>query len=850
MGLAGREAQSEALSDAMQQAEILNAIGFVESSLGKEGDALKDYRKVLGLIPRLDPGAEARCVEANARNGMGVAWERLGQEEKALASFRAALALENTASGPDAGANRADTLNRIGVVYSDLGQKKKALELFLRALPQYPAEETEGKAITLNNVGWTRSELGDQAAALRDLENAYAMQVRLDDTLGQAYTLDSIGMVRSRLHETDSALTAYRQSVKKAEKAEDRFVEAHALWETGEIDFGKGDLAGAIENHLAALDLATAIRNPGLEGDIQGSLMRDYSGRNTDAAIFFGINAVNAYQQIRRGIAGMESGVQVGFAQLKSPVYRELAELLTQRSELARAEEVLDLLQEEELREVVRGGSEPAEAKTKPLPLTGAQQAAAGAMPAAEAKAATLVGINLEYATLVRQRTPEDDPRLVKLRQQIEAGNREVSELLDQLMAEELKPAGAKMASELGIDERNTVSGLQIALQRLGPGVLGIRLVLGDEHVYALVVTANARKRVELPVQPAVLRDQAGKTWNALRHLDPGAQSLLGTLYGEVVAPLEDELKALEATAPAGGGAAPTVLWSLDGVLRYIPMAALYDGQHYLVERFNNVLVTPASYTDLKRGAALGGVKPETLAMGLAKSYGGLPALCGVMPELEAVVRDTRVTESHGALQGRLLADDKVTLAALEQELSDESKPHIVHIASHFVFAPPDGSEPYLLLAGEDRAGPQGYAWSLSGIEDSAISFEGTKLLTLSACSTATDAATGDGRELESPGMIAQQKGAEAVLGTLWDVADTSTSMLMSDFYARWIGHPQEGKAEALRQAQIDLLKGRSRPEKAGGSQCRADGAAPGTSAGDYSHPYYWAPFVLMGNYE
>ncbi len=61
---------------------------------------------------------------------------------------------------------------------------------------------------------------------------------------------------------------------------------------------------------------------------------------------------------------------------------------------------------------------------------------------------------------------------------------------------------------------------------------------------------------------------------------------------------------------------------------------------------------------------------------------------------------------------------------------------------------------------------------------------------------------------MDSPGMIAQQNDAEAVLATLWDVNDASTSRLMGDFYARWVKDPADGKVEALRQTQIALLKG------------------------------------------
>jgi CHAT domain-containing protein len=125
-------------------------------------------------------------------------------------------------------------------------------------------------------------------------------------------------------------------------------------------------------------------------------------------------------------------------------------------------------------------------------------------------------------------------------------------------------------------------------------------------------------------------------------------------------------------------------------------------------------------------------------------------------------------------------------------------------------------------------------------------------LLALSACSTAKGDAAKDGLEMDSLGMIAQQKDAEAVLATLWDVSDASTSRLMSDFYARWINDPIAGKAEALRQAQLDLLRG---PVAASGARSERGFETvlePGRAAEHmgYAHPFYWAPFVLIGNFQ
>jgi CHAT domain-containing protein len=241
------------------------------------------------------------------------------------------------------------------------------------------------------------------------------------------------------------------------------------------------------------------------------------------------------------------------------------------------------------------------------------------------------------------------------------------------------------------------------------------------------------------------------------------------------------------------------------------------------------------------------------LAMGLSKSYGGLPALPGVMPELAAVVHDPAVPESHGPMEGRLLPNEQFTLAALKTELGAGKTFAVVHIASHFVVETGSGEEPFLMMGGEDTGDAKGYEWNLSEMEHSTVAFHGTRLLTLSACSTAKDYKTRDGTEMDSLGMIAQQKDAEAVLATMWDVNDASTSRLMSDFYTRWVKNPAAGKAEALRQAQLALLHDSAAAAPNGGKERGPQLEQDETSMGresKYSHPFYWAPFVLIGNYQ
>lgn len=105
--------------------------------------------------------------------------------------------------------------------------------------------------------------------------------------------------------------------------------------------------------------------------------------------------------------------------------------------------------------------------------------------------------------------------------------------------------------------------------------------------------------------------------------------------------------------------------------------------------------------------------------------------------------------------------------------------------------------------------------------------FQAVDLLTLSACDTALGQSDGNGRELESLAVLVQRQGAKAVLASLWPVADHGTALFMQALYAA-LQKPDLDPGGALREAQLTLLT--------------ADPA--------FSHPYFWAPFVLMGDWR
>ena len=173
----------------------------------------------------------------------------------------------------------------------------------------------------------------------------------------------------------------------------------------------------------------------------------------------------------------------------------------------------------------------------------------------------------------------------------------------------------------------------------------------------------------------------------------------------------------------------------------------------------------------------------------------------------------------------------------------------MLHIASHFVFKPANEITSYLVLG-------DGSPLTLLQMKNE-LRFSGTDMMTLSACNTAMAGSGTTGREIEGFGVLAQNQGAKAVLATLWPVMDKSTGIFMQNLYR--LRHEKKlNKAEALQQAQIMFIRGEIKGSGSDGDRERNQAMKGLPGMGDkgdikapapYSHPYYWAPFILMGNW-
>ncbi len=800
-------------------AELLNNIGVAYAGLGERQKALDYYMQALAVA---HAGAD-RKREANLLNNIGFVDSELGEKKKALDYLNQALTMWRTAGDRT---HEARTLENIGTVYFDLGQAQKALESFTQALPILrQAGDNQAVAVTLNNIGFVNASLGQRQVALGDYRQALEIQHALPGGREEeARTLNNIGLLDEEMGDHEKALEAFNQSLPLRRATGDVDGESRTLGNLGLVYFHLGQTQTALDFFYKSLPLVLEVNDPLIVAGTFHNLMLAQQADHPGLAVFYGKQAVDAVQKVRGNLQGMEKQLQKSFLVSHQDMYRDLAGLLIDQGRLPEAQEILDLLKAQEYAEFVRGSNTKA---LKPPSRTPEEEQAESKQAAS---AAPVIALGQEWLALRAKplRTPEEDARFQQLTGQLAQANQAMDDFYRQLYVF----FGNKPEANREVGLVKADAGTLKSLLAKMPGTVALYTLVGAARYQVIVITGSATIAREYPIGEKALNQKIALLQEKLRDPAQDPRPAAKELYDILVGPVEKDLEQAHAQ---------TLVWALSGALRYLPVAALYDGKQYLAERFANANITSANLANLREKPNAAGM--EVVAMGISRKYDGmpedsLPALPRVAGELYDIVKDPRVGDSHGVLPGSILLDSQFTEKALEEEFSHPQP--VVHIASHFVFHPGDGKKSYLLLAGKESAGA-GYPLTLAEFSSNPnLDMADTELLTLSACETGLTGATGSGVEVDGLGTTAQLKGARAVLSSLWEVDDSSTGELMADFYRRWAGG-NVTKVEALRQAQVSLLEGKILP--------RPDLANPNAPT-SFAHPYYWAPFILMGNWQ
>ncbi|MEO0769685.1 MAG: CHAT domain-containing protein [Cyanobacteria bacterium J06649_4] len=839
-------------------AKSLNSIGIIYRLQGSYVEALDYHQNSLELARQIEEGE----IEAKALVGLAIVHQLQGRYPEALNYSQQSLEASQ-ASGNRATESQA--LNTIGTIYRLQGRYAEALENFLHSLDIIRSiNDSAGEAQTLNNIGYIYQFQGDYVGALDYFQQGLTLVNKIDDVAGRAQAFNNIANIYRAQKDYSAALNYYQQSLKISLSLGDPVSEAGTLTNIGNIHLSQGDFSEAlnyyqqslvIDQELGDLDKkADTLLNIGLAYRLQGDydnalnyyqqslvINRELADlpsealtlakvgyvfslqeRPTLAAILLK-QSVSTYEDIRYSNRQLSQELQDSYARTIEGTYRLLADSLLQQDRVLEAQQVLDLLKVQELYAYLRGtpGKRGALSILKPEQeiLDGYDELTTTAIELSQELESLRSIVEDERSSEQRQRIST----LIKLQEDINqqfrsfASSRDVYALLDQLTPA-LQDATVRLSS---------LNRLQRELPDLNAALI-YPLILEDRLEIVVMVPGSPPLRRTVENLTSV---ELNRTILDLRQaLDspnndpfPAAQQL----YDWLIRPIEDDL------AQAG---VTSLIYAPDGQLRYVPLAALHDGESWLIERYhlNNITAesltefddVPASNPRVLAGAFTDASITHPVEIdGQTLSFAGLPFAGTELDNLEATRPDIKS-----------FRDRNFTLEAVKGIMNEYE---ILHFATHAAFVNSNPEDSFILFGNGDRPNLLDIGnWTLSNVD----------LVVLSACETGLDG-FGNGAEILGMGYQFQLSGAGAVMASLWSVSDRGTQDLMTRFY----DHLGQGKAKAkaLQQAQIGLINS---SDEDIASAIRGGLAPAGTSQNlpeslkGFRHPHYWAPFILIGN--
>ncbi len=840
------------LGDDPEQLHTLTTIGSVLSQLGRFDEAEAAFHEGLRLMDLRPDGEPAG--QLGILNNLATLWRDRGRPDAALQTAQRAVALATRVYGPQA-LRLLTPLTVRGQAEWALARYAPARRSFEAALAIAERHRASAGALRLlrlyDGLAAAQQALGDTEAARQALGEATRTIVAGDGHLGywRGRVQRSSAGLAARAGDWAGADARYGQAIAligPVVGAEHAYVTA--MWAERCVAQTRGAPAGdacarltsrlagleaaapgfrfaahaalalaaeaagrraeAREHHLQALAAALSAGGPDPLWSAYAALARHLraSGERR-LAVLTAKQSVEQVERMRGELGADARRWERGFLADKLGVYRQLADWLTEDGRIDEALEVQRLLKQEEFNDFVRGGATVA---AVPLPLSAAEQGLQRELDRLGAAAAT-------PAPLPERPTAAE---LAGQRQgQLEQAARE---------AERVAAWRAFIAAHAEPAAPVPRPGLPAAAGGPGHGIAGelhVWAYPGENQLNLVLVGPRRREVLRLPIVPQALARSVGRLLADLgRREDVLPQ--LQALHALLGRPLLQHARR--------DGAQRLVL-QLDGVLRYLPFAALHDGQRYLGERLAIEQRLPAAEA---APAAPADAATMLRAVGVTRAVGGLAPLaafarevCGIVDGPVDGLDDDADLCGDGGRRGRGLLPGAawVNAAFTAERLAHAAgaggpgRRDLLHVGTHFVLRPGNMTRSWLLLGDGQRLHLDALAQ---------MSFAGQDLVTLSACETgiggiggggAADAATA-GQEVDSLNGLVLRRGASAVLASLWRVEDESTSRLMLALYRELGRHADP--AVALQRAQAAVREG---------------------SGGQRAHPFHWAGFYLVG---
>jgi CHAT domain-containing protein/tetratricopeptide (TPR) repeat protein len=799
------------LREARLEAALLHTLGQAYRESGDPARAMDRFERAARLRAKAgDQAGQAATFIEIASTLFDAA-----RFDEALATYKRAEELAE--STPNPSRIRATAFTHLGSLYTALGQYQSALEHHERALKAYAEAGDRGElASVYHNIGFAHAENGQYREAAQAFERALALHGR-GQRLRRAKTLNSLGLVRVESKDTAAGLGSLQEALRVFQDLNaDKYVAA-TLDSVGTAHRILGHLKEADDYYRRALLLADRLGDKEAQRVILANLgLLQNDRQKSTAAIFFLKLAVNKSQELRAGAQGLDAELRASQTRRFEPSYRMLAELLIGQGRLLEAERVLGMLKEHEHFQFIRRDARAEFAKTR-VELLPFEAPLAERLYNNSERLHFIHGRLGALAALERASLEEQQER-DELRQALALESDRLAGLLDEAQAR--LDAGKRAQFDEVLKNTGSLSAMLAELHTdtgLRPAV--IHFLPGPQATTFLLVTKDGYFVVQGGLGQRAISELIARLRSDIQLRDDSYRLSAARLYQALIAPVRQQLRA---------ASVDTLMLYLVDDLRYLPFAALLDSSsdQHLTEQYGLAVHTA-------RTMAVARDVPRTqwsaAALGMSKAKPPFGALPSVPQELRRIVRLPADKPPDGILPGKRYADEQFTRDRFISLMQGVPSHSVMHIATHFSLQPGSEERSYLLLG-------DGGEFSLREFRrDQGIRMRGYDLVTLSGCETAVHSGA-NGVEVESLAVTLQDKGAKSVLATLWKIQDAGTAQFMADFYLARGEKQKLTKAQALGEAQKRFLEGKAQAE--------------GNTTLDLRHPYYWAAFVLLGNWR
>ncbi|MEQ8958144.1 MAG: CHAT domain-containing protein [Coleofasciculus sp. C2-GNP5-27] len=796
----------QAQGDRIQHALSLSYLSLGYQELGQWQEAEQAITQSLNLVAHiLKPTRNHQRLLAQLLNTHANLYYAQGQMEAALDTWKQAEQAYQEAG------------DQTGVVGSQINQAQvlQALGLYRRSQITLERVKTQLqtqpdsllKAAGLRSLGVALQVVGNLEESQQVLQQSLAITQRFDAVAEQSATLFSLGNTARALQEFEDAIAYYQQAasiaIRPLSQVEAQLNQLSLLIETQNWTDAHA-LVPHIQAELSNLPLSRAAVYA--QVNFAESLIK--MGRHVETLHVTqpipvsqsSPNFIGAKAQLRtiaQLLAGaIQQAQQLNDNRAESYAVGQLGHLYMQTQQWLEAqrltEEALSLAQGIQATEIAyRWQWQLSQILQHQGNLTGAIAANREAVHTLQSLRRDLVAINPDVQFSFRETVEPIYRNLVELL------------LSNQPTPEQLKVARETIESLRLAELENFFREACWQVQRQSIDQIDPQASV----IYPIILPHHFAVIVSLPGQPLryfqteLAQTQIDSTIEQLTQaLNPAWSNkerlrLSQQLYDWLIRPIEPELRENEIK---------TLVFVLDGALRNLPMAALYDGQQYLIENYNVAL---SAGLQLIEPRSLLPQQMKALTAGLTEARDGFPALPAVELEVENIAAQ---------LPAKVFLNQQFTRETLQEQIEVTPFP-VVHLATHGQFSSKAENTFLLTWNGRIQVNDLDQLLQVRQRQDT----NPIELLVLSACQTAT----GDKRAALGLAGLAVRSGARSTLATLWSVNDESTAQLMVEFY-RQLTQSQVSKAQALRQAQLTLLR---QP--------------------NYQHPFYWAPFVLVGNW-